>query len=377
MDFDQLTAAAATSASEPAPAARSPLQQGALLQACRAVLRPLAKLAVGRGLPFGDIVEVLKQCFVEAALAAHPGVAPHRAVSRISAATGLNRREVTRLMQGAGAEAPARPSPATQAFTRWLSDSAFLRADGAPAPLRLQGPAPSFESLAHSVTRDVHPRSLLEELTRLGLAQLDEADGCIHLLQTAFVPRADRDRMLSFLGDNVGDHLEAAVANVLVDGSRHFEQALFADELSEASPGHGPGPGQRAVAATAAHAGPGAAGADRRRQGGRAAGRPAPARRPVRLHRRDGRRRGLASHRFPDTHPLISKEHHPCQICTLLPSGRACHGGAPSSPCWPRPAWSCCPRAAVGAAAAGLRPVASTPAAPARSPPGASAASAP
>ena len=235
MDFDQLTAAAATSASEPAPAARSPLQQGALLQACRAVLRPLAKLAVGRGLPFGDIVEVLKQCFVEAALAAHPGVAPHRAVSRISAATGLNRREVTRLMQGAGAEAPARPSPATQAFTRWLSDSAFLRADGAPAPLRLQGPAPSFESLAHSVTRDVHPRSLLEELTRLGLARLDEADGCIHLLQTAFVPRADRDRMLSFLGDNVGDHLEAAVANVLVDGSRHFEQALFADELSEAS----------------------------------------------------------------------------------------------------------------------------------------------
>jgi hypothetical protein len=59
----------------------------------------------------------------------------------------------------------------------------------------------------------------------------------VHLLRSAFVPREDRDRMLAFLGANVGDHLCAAVDNVLSDGSRHFEQALFADELSDASLG--------------------------------------------------------------------------------------------------------------------------------------------
>ena len=41
--------------------------------------------------------------------------------------------------------------------------------------------------------------------------------------------------MLGFLGHNVGDHLGAAVANVLADGRRHFEQAVFADELSAQS----------------------------------------------------------------------------------------------------------------------------------------------
>jgi hypothetical protein len=214
----------------------SPLAQRALLRACQAVLRPVARLAVGRGLLFGDVAEVLKQCFVEAARDAHPGVVPNRAVSRISATTGVNRREVTRLMQRADGEAaPARPSPATQAFTRWLSDPTLLDAEGAPIALLPQGPAPSFESLANSITRDVHPRTLLEELTRLGLARVDEADGRVHLLHSAFVPRADLDRMLAFLGANVGDHLAAAVDNVLSDGSRHFEQALFADELSEAS----------------------------------------------------------------------------------------------------------------------------------------------
>jgi hypothetical protein len=205
-----------------------------LLRACRAVLSPLARLAVGHGLTFAVLAEVLKQGFVHAARAAHPGVAAHRAVSRVSTTTGLNRREVTRLMQRADGEVPVSPSPATQAFTRWLSDPAFRGPDGAPMVLRIQGAAPSFETLANSITRDVHPRTLLEELSRLGLARAD-AEGRVHLLHTAFVPRADRERMLAFLGANVGDHLSAAVSNVLGDGSRHFEQALFADELSAES----------------------------------------------------------------------------------------------------------------------------------------------
>ena len=39
------------------------------------------------------------------------------------------------------------------------------------------GPAPSFEALARSVTQDVHPRSLLDELCRLGLAAVEDDDG--------------------------------------------------------------------------------------------------------------------------------------------------------------------------------------------------------
>ena len=91
---------------------------------------------------------------------------------------------------------------------------------------------PSFETLARSVTQDVHPRTLLEELCRLGLAEHDERRDRVRLLQTAFVPRRDQARMFGFLGDNVADHFAAAVANVQGDGTAHFEQAIFADELS-------------------------------------------------------------------------------------------------------------------------------------------------
>ncbi|MFO1297897.1 MAG: hypothetical protein U1F25_16495 [Rubrivivax sp.] len=98
------------------------------------------------------------------------------------------------------------------------------------------GPAPSFEALAQATTRDVHPRSLLDELCRLGLARLDAATDTVALQGDAFVPSGDRVRMLGFLGDNVGDHLRAAVDNVLASGKPpHLEQALFAQGLSAAS----------------------------------------------------------------------------------------------------------------------------------------------
>jgi hypothetical protein len=81
----------------------------------------------------------------------------------------------------------------------------------------------------------MHPRSLLEELLRLGLAVHDSAGDRVTLSREAFVPSRDRERMDAFLGANVGDHLSAAVANVLAGGHQHFEQAVFADGLSPAS----------------------------------------------------------------------------------------------------------------------------------------------
>lgn len=206
----------------------------ALMQALAALLAPIAQLAVAKGLPCTAVEELLRKAFVQAARAAHPALSAQRMVSRIATATGLNRREVTRLTQVEADRAPRRPLSA-ELFARWASEPQYRDAQGRPRALARQGAAPSFETLAQSVTRDVHPRSLLDELLRLGLAELDASDDTVSLVHDAFVPRGDTTRMLGFLGQNVGDHLGAAVANVLGDGFRHFEQAVFADELSTGS----------------------------------------------------------------------------------------------------------------------------------------------
>ncbi|HEX6707316.1 MAG TPA: DUF6502 family protein [Albitalea sp.] len=226
MDFAPDTPATAGSA----PKADDTL----LLRACQPVMAPLARLAVARGMQYAQFDELMRSAFVEAAREAHPDVPPHRAVSRVSAATGINRREVSRLIKAETPEAPKR-APATELFARWLTDPT-LRHRGAPRPtLPRQGAAPSFESLAQSVTKDVHPRSLLEELCRLGLTKVDESSDSVVLLRETFVPAGDDKRLFGFLGANVGDHLSAAVANVLGQTPRHLEQAMFADGLSRES----------------------------------------------------------------------------------------------------------------------------------------------
>lgn len=211
-----------------------PSDQEALLDAVQAVLVPLADLAVAKGLAFALVEESLKQAFVRSAQEAQlaQGLPAHRLVSRITAATGINRREVTRLTQSdLGAPKPAGVSLVSQLFTRWVSDRK-LRSKGKPRVLPRQGAAPSFDALARSVTQDVHPRTLLDELCRLGLATWDTDNDVVSLIQDGFTPRGDWQRMVAFLGDNVGDHLHAAVTNVLHDEPAHFEQAVFAEGLS-------------------------------------------------------------------------------------------------------------------------------------------------
>ena len=217
------------------PPNAAPGSEPALRDAMRAILEPLAQLAVARGLPYTTVEEMLKEAFVRSAHAAHPSLPEHRRVSRVSAATGINRREVARLLDTETREAvPVRSYP-NEVFARWTTHPEYLGPKRRPRTLPRSGPAPSFESLAQAVTRDMHPRSLLEELLRLGLAAHDEAGDTVRLLVESFVPSRDRQHMDAFLGANVGDHLRGAVANVLGGGRRHFEQAIFADGLTEES----------------------------------------------------------------------------------------------------------------------------------------------
>ncbi|KAF0218660.1 MAG: hypothetical protein FD174_2753 [Geobacteraceae bacterium] len=199
------------------------------------LLAPLARLCLANGVTFAAVEDILKRAFVQEADSLQPGSPSHGTVSRISTATGISRREVTRLTRS-DAPAQSTKSPlATEVFARWTTDPAFRDQNGAPCALKRQGPAPSFDTLAQSITRDVHPRSMLKELVRLGLAHHDEESDSVSLVRGDFVPCGDSRQMFGLLGDNVGDHLDGAVANVLSDGRRHFEQAVFADELSAES----------------------------------------------------------------------------------------------------------------------------------------------
>jgi hypothetical protein len=210
-------------------------QRQAVLGVLATLLKPVAQLCIARAVTIQGVEELVRQAFVQAAREACEGTKGDRLTSRISTMTGLTRREVTRLEASPQWELPASRSPATDVLTLWMSLPGYTTKSGRPLVLARLGEEPSFEALASQVTRDVHPRSLMAELVRLQMVEHDLEADTLKLVAQAFVPRADQARMLGFLGTNVGDHLRAAVTNVLGAGSEHFEQALLADEMSDAS----------------------------------------------------------------------------------------------------------------------------------------------
>lgn len=224
--------------SQVAGAPGAPSRAELVLSAVTHVLRPLVELLLVSGVKHAAIDEALRELLVEVARRQVPGAAQSRAVSRISVATGIHRKDVKRLLTTAGRTAElGRRTASSEAFTRWLTDTRFLDARGRPRALLRQADeagGPSFELLARETSRDVHPRTILDELLRLKLAVVD-ADDHVRLLTDAFVPAAGEREMFHFLSQNVGDHLCAAVANVEGQGDRFLEQAVFADELSEES----------------------------------------------------------------------------------------------------------------------------------------------
>jgi hypothetical protein len=213
----------------------STLQGDPLSEAVERLFEPLACLCLSNGMLFAKAEELLKQSFINAARKLQPDLPQHGMVSRIAASTGLNRREVTRLVHDKAPRRSVKIPLAAEVIARWSAEPLYRSADGQPLVLKRQGDAPSFEALARSITRDMHPRSILEELLRLGVVQHDQGADQISLLRSDYIPGTDQGELLAFLGTNVGDHLESAVANVLQNDIQHHDQAIFADELSEES----------------------------------------------------------------------------------------------------------------------------------------------
>jgi len=207
------------------------------LAAALRVMAPLVEMLLREGGTYPQFASALKKTFLDAA----PGVLEASQVrvndSSLSTLTGIHRKDV-REWRVAGRPLPqARTfSAITEVFTRWANDPAYCDKRGRPRVLdRLGGPG-SFEALATSVSNDVRPHTLLQELIRLGVARRVETAGnkeCdkVSLCADAFVPKEGSEEMLQLFADNVGDHLAAAAHNLQADADPMLEQSVFADGL--------------------------------------------------------------------------------------------------------------------------------------------------
>lgn len=209
------------------------------LAAALRLAEPLVELLLKEAVDYPRFAVALKAVFVEAAEKILDSDAARVTDSSISTLSGVHRKDV-RAWRLAGKTLPQSPNlnAVMVLYTRWANDPEYCDAKGKPRVLDRVGETGSFEALALSVSNDVHPRTLLQELVRLGVVNQVGPEGNadkLMLCTDAFVPKAGFDEMLRLFAANVGDHLSAAVHNIEGSGEPMLEQSVYADELTPKS----------------------------------------------------------------------------------------------------------------------------------------------
>jgi hypothetical protein len=213
-----------------------------LLPEALAIVQPLVTWLIRSGVGHSEFAAALKPVFLAQAQQELTQQNKKLTDSAVSLLSGLHRKDVRAFRETAAdtlaqvqadGSAWGKPSAANQVATRWLSLE-----DHADA-LPISGASHSFEALARSVSKDVHPRTVLQELVRLGLVQEDS--GTVRLLRDAFVPDASHKEARQLFAGSVTDHLQAGVHNLCGTARddqqprKFLEQSVFADGLSPES----------------------------------------------------------------------------------------------------------------------------------------------
>lgn len=175
---------------------------GRMTAALASVFRPLAGMLLKAGVGVRPVIEVLKRCFVDAALNEHGTNSKPASISKISRLTGLTRSEVRRLAAQEGvAEMPGRllGSVESAILSVWHTNPLFHDENGKPAPLPMSGAEQSFEELVRAATGERNIESALADL---------EKRGCVSITDTRMVELERRMYVQTdlplLLGDGLG-----------------------------------------------------------------------------------------------------------------------------------------------------------------------------
>lgn len=206
-------------------------QSGQFARAVQGILRPLVRALITQNVTATAFYRIVKQTYVEVAAEM---LGPTATDSRISVMTGVHRRDVKEFRSNAaddGDEQRRKVSTLSTVVGRWLSHPDYCDANGQPMSVpRSAEDGPSFDALVQSVSRDIRPRTILDELERQGILNSD--GDRVALLLDGLVGPADMDQRLHFFSHNLGDHMNAAVDNLLSEQPPHLERALFYNNLN-------------------------------------------------------------------------------------------------------------------------------------------------
>ena len=182
------------------------------------VLRPIVRFCLKHSFYLQDIVEILKRLLLEEASLLLEAEGQKVNVSRVSALTGMHRKDIPRLQSG---EVPLEEKNlVSRVLGQWQFDRRFSLKDGKPKVLKLDTSANSFKDLVASVSSDLNSGTLLFELERLGL--IKKRGSVVRLLKGHHSVQGNTKDALIILSADINDLLNSVDTNLAAKESIHL-----------------------------------------------------------------------------------------------------------------------------------------------------------
>ncbi len=202
--------------------------QETLARALLTLLKPLVRILLRNGIAYGSFAELAKKTYVDVAFEDFAPKGKKQTVSRVSAMTGLTRKETKRLREldkpdAGGSE--QRYNRAVRVISGWLNDPRFLDAAGQPAELPVEGEDTSFAALVKKYSGDVTTQAMLAVLQTA--SSVEKTERGIRLVRHAYLPGKDPREKLAILGTDTAELIATIDHNlVAADGERRFQRKV-------------------------------------------------------------------------------------------------------------------------------------------------------
>jgi hypothetical protein len=198
----------------------------ALARAFLRIFRPLARILIRNGISYPAMSDWAKKVYVDVAFEEFAEPGKKQTISRVSALTGLFRREVKRLHElDLEEDLPAgdRYNRAVRVISGWLNDTEFQTPTGKPASLTFEGETRSFTALARAYSGDIPARAMLTVLESADC--IEETDsGKLRLIRHMYIPAGDSADKLHILGVDVAELVGTIDHNIKADPAERFFQ---------------------------------------------------------------------------------------------------------------------------------------------------------
>ncbi len=208
-----------------------------ILRACYSFIVPVARFLLRNGIGFREFAELSRVAFVDVAGKDYGIRGRPTNVSRVSAMTGVGRKEVRRIRQ-LKAEYMDDPrvdlSPLSDVLQRWFTDPSYLDASGNPKTLPFRKGRKTFAKLVSECAGDLPAGAIRVELVRCG-AIAEDKSGRLTARRRYVVPEGADQRIVTSMAFGL-----RALASTVAHNMDHskelgrIERFVESDPLTEA-----------------------------------------------------------------------------------------------------------------------------------------------